>query len=253
MASTKAVFEESFIGILDFTKDVLNCTQPSEAYRLFESYIKPIGFTGFIYSELPTGQVNQTDFLKIINYITDFQMIRNYLLSEIFNRDVVVEQLLANQRPFTAHDATSRSFTGAARTRYLDVLNELGMADSIAMPVCCGNGRYGISLFSAENKVSGLQKQLDSLGPGIHAIALILHERCQNLRRSSKQQKQLTPRERECLLWAARGKTAWETSIILRVSERTVKFHLKNSHKKLNVYNTTHAVARAVAAGLIFP
>ena len=35
----------------------------------------------------------------------------------------------------------------------------------------------------------------------------------------------LSPRELECLKWAAAGKTAWETSIILDISEGTVKFH----------------------------
>ena len=36
----------------------------------------------------------------------------------------------------------------------------------------------------------------------------------------------LSQRERECLSWAARGKTAWETSRILTVSESAVKKHL---------------------------
>ena len=64
---------------------------------------------------------------------------------------------------------------------------------------------------------------------------------------------ELTGRERECLLWAAEGKTAWEISQILAVSQRTVVFHLNNATTKLNATNRQHAVARAVARSLLTP
>lgn len=53
----------------------------------------------------------------------------------------------------------------------------------------------------------------------------------------------LTPREKEVLLWAARGKTSWEIGMLLNLTEKTVKFYLANARKKLKVQNTTHAVA----------
>jgi len=61
----------------------------------------------------------------------------------------------------------------------------------------------------------------------------------------------LTARERECLIWAAQGKTSWETARILDVAEVTVNFHLKNVVKKLGVSNRVQAVAQAVTDGLI--
>ena len=61
----------------------------------------------------------------------------------------------------------------------------------------------------------------------------------------------LTPREREILKWAAEGKTSWEISVILDLSERTVKFHLIEASRKLNAVNRTAAVAKALAWGLI--
>ncbi len=61
----------------------------------------------------------------------------------------------------------------------------------------------------------------------------------------------LTSREQECLLWAADGKTSWEISKILGVSERTVIFHVQNATAKLGVTNRQHAIARALSLGLI--
>ncbi|HRK65964.1 MAG TPA: LuxR C-terminal-related transcriptional regulator [Hyphomonas sp.] len=60
----------------------------------------------------------------------------------------------------------------------------------------------------------------------------------------------IPPREREVLLWAARGKTSWETAQLLGLSERTVKFYLSRACDRLNVKNKTHAVAIALTHGL---
>ncbi len=61
----------------------------------------------------------------------------------------------------------------------------------------------------------------------------------------------LTPRERECLTWAARGKTAWETAVILSNSESAVKKHLAAASEKLDARTRTQAVALALVRGFI--
>ncbi len=62
---------------------------------------------------------------------------------------------------------------------------------------------------------------------------------------------QLTKREAQVLRWAARGKTAWETGIILGLTEKTVSFYLGNACAKLKVATKTQAVAFAVKERLI--
>lgn len=61
----------------------------------------------------------------------------------------------------------------------------------------------------------------------------------------------LTPRERDVLSWAARGKTTADTGEIMNISYDTVKTHIKSSIVKLNASNRTHAVVRAVYFKLI--
>lgn len=61
----------------------------------------------------------------------------------------------------------------------------------------------------------------------------------------------LSLRERECLRWAAHGKTAWETAQILIISESAVKKHLAAASGKLNARTRTQAVAIALTRGLI--
>jgi len=60
----------------------------------------------------------------------------------------------------------------------------------------------------------------------------------------------LTPREKEVIAWIAHGKSNWETSMILGIAERTVKFHMKNIIHKLDAMNRSHAVAKALTEGM---
>lgn len=63
----------------------------------------------------------------------------------------------------------------------------------------------------------------------------------------------LTQRETEILSWLMVGKTAWEISVILSISQRTVEFHINNVIKKLDASNARHAVAIAAAEGIAIP
>lgn len=61
----------------------------------------------------------------------------------------------------------------------------------------------------------------------------------------------VSARELDCLKWTAAGKTALEASIILGISERTVRFHLNAAREKLGCVTTTQAVAKAIVHQLI--
>lgn len=61
----------------------------------------------------------------------------------------------------------------------------------------------------------------------------------------------LSPRERECLQWACRGKSSSDIGVILGLSPRTVDSYLEKVCAKLGVRTRVEAVAGAVRAGII--
>jgi DNA-binding CsgD family transcriptional regulator len=61
----------------------------------------------------------------------------------------------------------------------------------------------------------------------------------------------LSIREKEVLRWTMDGKTNWEISCILAVSERTIKFHVQNAMRKLDASTRTQAVAIALGLGIL--
>jgi DNA-binding CsgD family transcriptional regulator len=90
-----------------------------------------------------------------------------------------------------------------------------------------------------------LRRQLRVLGRYFHEHILRLHGH------HSEQQILLSARELDCLKWTAEGKTAWEASVILGITERTVRFHLNAAREKLQCATTTQAVAKAVRDNMI--
>ncbi len=61
----------------------------------------------------------------------------------------------------------------------------------------------------------------------------------------------LSMREKEVLKWLKMGKSSWDISIILDISERTVNFHITNIMNKLDAMTRTQAVAISIEKGLI--
>lgn len=61
----------------------------------------------------------------------------------------------------------------------------------------------------------------------------------------------LTPRQRECLLWAARGKTDWEIGRILAVGEDTVERHLRHARDRYGVDRRSMLIVRALFDGTV--
>jgi len=86
---------------------------------------------------------------------------------------------------------------------------------------------------------------IDKVAPYFHDALVTLQTRPQVL-------PSLTKREKQVLQEIMFGKTNWDASLRLNISESTVKFHLQNVMRKFGVHSRSHAVALAVKHDLIF-
>jgi DNA-binding CsgD family transcriptional regulator len=89
------------------------------------------------------------------------------------------------------------------------------------------------------------------LMPNFIYFAQMFHSRVVHCAAANAGQNGLAPREIDVLTWAALGKTAWETGVILSLQENTVVFYLRNACKKLKVRKKSEAIAKSLAEGLI--
>ena len=138
------------------------------------------------------------------------------------------------------------------------VMNEaydFGLKSGISMPVHSPHGELGILSFALNHQSPMAIEVVNHALPYVQMLAGHVHEavrRVLGLNDLNVRQR-LTAREVECLRWAADGKTSWEISHLLNVTERTINFHLNNSMSKLDVCNRQHAIAKAVLQGLVNP
>lgn len=119
----------------------------------------------------------------------------------------------------------------------------------------CGAKSFGLYkkpsmisfVWNFKERCKHISSLIDFITPYIHiALSNVL---CSE--RSMAKRKVLTEREKEVISWLKNGKSSWEISIILKISEATVNYHITNIMKKLNSVNRVQAVAVALQYGAI--
>lgn len=61
----------------------------------------------------------------------------------------------------------------------------------------------------------------------------------------------LTERQRDCVIWVARGKTDWEIARILKLSRETVRQHIKQARERYGIQKRAELAVRALFDGVI--
>ncbi|MFY9894658.1 MAG: response regulator transcription factor [Xanthobacteraceae bacterium] len=86
-------------------------------------------------------------------------------------------------------------------------------------------------------------------------LVFIINARIAGIARTKLSPKivKLNDREIEVLTWISHGKTSAEIARKLRLSKRTVDFHVDNARIKLGAATRTEAAIKAVSSGLIKP
>ena len=124
-----------------------------------------------------------------------------------------------------------------------------GIHCGITLPLSLQNMDWGFVTFTCNSSraIEELESQL------LGAMHYVNYSSAVFERFTAKQKCKdgLSGREKDILKWAAIGKTSWEISSILKISERTVNFHLNNAAVKLNVTGRRAACSIAIARGVI--
>jgi LuxR family transcriptional regulator, quorum-sensing system regulator CviR len=89
------------------------------------------------------------------------------------------------------------------------------------------------------------------MGGGFTPIIFEFPESLPFLEKDRPKKNHITRREREVLQWLQQGKSSWEISKILDLSERTVNFHVYNIMKKIEAVNRPQMLNIALRLGLI--
>jgi len=155
--------------------------------------------------------------------------------------DPVIQEMLVRNTPFRWRDV--RVAEDGLSGKIMDEAGEFKMSDGFGLPIYSPDGTViGISMGTDRYEISKRDEAC------LHLAAIYFHAKLERMRALETPRPllpRLTPRERECLSWVAAGKTDWEISQILNISQQTAHEHVQNALVKLNA--TTRAQAVAIA------
>jgi LuxR family quorum sensing-dependent transcriptional regulator len=171
---------------------------------------------------------------------------RRYASQNYFFHDPLVARVNVVSKPFRWSAAYARA--NGAGQRLASEAREFGLREGLAIPIHGPRGVIAAATIGTDHY---------DLSPGdehaLHMATLYLHARLTALgaQAAPRAARALTPRERECLSWVAAGKTDWEISQILNISEQTVHGYVQNALTKLGARTRAQAVALAIVSAQI--
>lgn len=133
----------------------------------------------------------------------------------------------------------------------LDLATRRGIGDGFTIPAHVPGESNGSCSFAAEAGTAVSEEHLP-LAQLTGAFAFEAARRIWQLRHpGDARPPQLTDRQRDCVVWTARGKSDWEIARILGLSHDTVTEYLKRSRERYGVGKRTQLVVRALFDGTI--
>jgi LuxR family transcriptional activator of bioluminescence operon len=170
--------------------------------------------------------------------------------------DPVISYIMSKNVPVRWDQLMKREgFDSVEQKSFMLDAMQYGLINGVSIPLRSVSGEMGIFSLATDRVNESENILLTKILPYAHTFSVYLFDRY--LRFLYKEQSinkfELTKREHECLFWACEGKTSWEISKILEISERTILFHLNNTTSKLKATNRQHSVAIAIKSGLIQP
>lgn len=173
------------------------------------------------------------------------------LPSQLIALDPILYHLSTQVRPLVWDQ---RAYSESKTSQIYETFSAYGLGSGMTVKVRGTAGEsMSLGFACAEKQTQPIASKLAELGALCLAATASYHAFSRLLTRPAEPAEavKLTPRELELLRWSRCGKTAWESSSILGISQATAQFHIKNAIGKLGAVSKQQAVLRALELRLI--
>ncbi len=239
-------------AIEPFCEMLSTADTPADLFAILEKELGQVGFSRYAYRGVNFGGERVAPYYAS-NYPADW--LQHYLEHKYVAVDPVFIESSTKVVPFCWGPKQQVGPRTPAQREFFDEAATVGIRNGVTVPVHGVAGEFATLTVVSPEDGESFTRLFSEYGNWLHLIALHFHNALrQRLRDGTATERvHLTPRELQCLKWTAAGKTAWEISVILGISDGTVVFHLKNVIKKFGVNNKQHAVVAAIMQDLIQP
>ncbi len=174
----------------------------------------------------------------------------HYLQHHYERFDPVIIRALEQPLPFEWGLGVGAPIRSESERELFEEAARFGIRYGFTIPIHDSNGVVAAVTFAADERRPRFERSIKEHAEVLQLMAMYFHAHARRklLVNDVIKGVALSPREIECLKWAAQGKSAWETGRILGISRHTVAFHLDNAKTKLRVRSTIQAVVRLTTA-----
>lgn len=126
----------------------------------------------------------------------------------------------------------------------------VGLTDGFTVPAHVPGESAGSCSFATAHGRT-FRTEWMPLAQFVGATAFEGARRLSGVRRTDQDRPRLSDRQRDCIYWAARGKSDWETSQILGIGHDTAIQHMKEARSRYGVTNRTQLAIHALYDGAL--
>ena len=133
--------------------------------------------------------------------------------------------------------------------RFRDEAIEHGLRCGVTIPIEASFGSTLLLTFASQEK----RESCCAFDPRIAVqILMSVHYRLKMIAAATTvtPKQALAPREMGCVIWAAKGKNAWETAMLTGINPRTVQHYLDNARQKFDARTLPQLIAMVKDRGL---
>ncbi|HEU0223529.1 MAG TPA: LuxR family transcriptional regulator [Paracoccaceae bacterium] len=143
----------------------------------------------------------------------------------------------------------------AARALFRDAVDHGVGNQGYSLPIRGPDGQFALFTVNQNAKDAAWEKFTAEASRDLLLISHYFHQKVLEVEKVAEKApgRDLSPRERDALHLLAIGLGRGQIADRLKISEHTLRVYVDSARFKLGALNTTHAVARALAAGIIFP
>lgn len=200
----------------------------------------------FAYLSLPSRSMDGPQLIS--NYPVKWTA--RYLEQRYQRLDPVIVRALVAPEPFEWGQEVTSEPLSKPQYALLDEAAQFGIRYGFTVPLHNPRGPIAAVTFATDERRASFQRCIEQHRHVLQLMAMYFHAHAQRRLTPNRviDGVALSPRELECLEWAAHGKSAWEIGRLLNVSRRTAAFHLDNAKTKFGVRTICQAVAKLAAA-----
>lgn len=200
----------------------------------------------FAYLSLPSRRGDRPELIS--NYPVKWT---DHYLQESYERvDPVIVKALRTAEPFEWGQEFPSTRLTKPQCALLDEAAHFGIRCGFTVPIHDPRGPIAAVTFAADERRTTFLHSIQQHRHVLQLMAMYFHAHARRRLTPNRvvDGVALSPRELECLEWAAQGKSAWEIGRLLSISRRTAAFHLDNAKTKFGVRTICQAVAKLAAA-----